>query len=174
MTKRTKKKVLTGVTPEAYNKAIAAYAEDDAYVQTETAKLDAKITKLREQHAEKISAAEERKKENFNVVEAYCMENRTQMFDKKRSVVTAHGTVGFRIGKHKIKTLSGYTLKSALELIKVKLPKYVRTVEEIDKQKIIAERESSASPDVLESVGLQVVQDETFFVELKKEELQED
>jgi phage host-nuclease inhibitor protein Gam len=55
-------------------------------------------------------------------------------------------------------------------LVKEFLPGYVRTVEEITKDKLLADREAEKMPDDMARCGIQVVQDETFFIEPKKEE----
>ena len=92
--------------------------------------------------------------------------------------------IGFRTGTPKLKTLKGFTWASALQLVKRFLPDYIRQTEEIAKDKMLADRDGnvamavSDSPSFVEvpirkamtECGIQVVQDETFYVEPKKEE----
>ena len=47
---------------------------------------------------------------------------------------------------------------------------YVRTVDEPAKDKLLADRDTGEVSENLTRVGLSVVQDETFYVEPKKEE----
>lgn len=82
----------------------------------------------------------------------------------------AHGTIGFRTGTPKLKTLKGFTWASALQLVKEFLPDFIRRTEEIAKDKMLADRESEGMTEKLSKCGITVAQDETFFVEPKKED----
>ena len=93
------------------------------------------------------------------------------LFDKKKSLDMAHGILGFRTGTPKLKTLKGFTWPAVTNMLKQFLPAYVRTVDEPAKDKLLADRDA---PEVnkfftKDGIGCEVVQDETFFVELKKE-----
>ena len=94
----------------------------------------------------------------------------------------AHGTIGFRTGTPKLKTLKGFTWASALELVKRILPGYIREGEPtIAKDKLLADREADevfinvgdgdtvSMAEAMKGCGLQVVQEETFYVEPKSE-----
>ena len=59
---------------------------------------------------------------------------------------------------------------AVLELLKEFNPAYVRTSEEVAKDKLLADRENEDMPELMQKVGIKVEQDETFFVEPKKEE----
>ena len=93
-----------------------------------------------------------------------------------------HGVIGFRTGTPKLKLLKGFTWASALQLVKKFLPGYVRQTEEVAKDKLLADRELSEvsfgdavktlkpMKEAMDDCGIQVVQDETFFVEPKSED----
>ncbi len=114
--------------------------------------------------------------------EQYAIENQTELFAKKKSLEMAHGVMGFRTGTPKLKTLKGFTWASALQLTKEFLPGYVRLTEELAKDKMLADREAMVTTDedplgagksmieMMAKCGIQVVQDETFYVEPKREE----
>ena len=82
----------------------------------------------------------------------------------------AHGTIGFRTGTPKLKTLKGFTWASALELVKEFLPDYVRQTWDIAKDKLLADRDAEEMLSRMAKCGMQVVQDEAFYVEPKKED----
>lgn len=82
-----------------------------------------------------------------------------------------HGTIGFRTGTPKLKTLKGFTWASALTLVKEFLPGYIRQAEEIAKDKLLADRDYKNMPEQMAKCGIQVAQDEIFFVEPKREEV---
>ena len=50
------------------------------------------------------------------------------------------------------------------------LPGYVRTSEEVAKDKLLADRDEEGMYDKMAKCGITVAQDETFYVEPKKEE----
>ena len=89
---------------------------------------------------------------------------------------------GFRTGTPKLKTLKGFTWASALELVKEFLPDYVRQTWDIAKDKLLADREGTVQEpgnplgpgksmyEQMAKCGMQVVQDEAFYVEPKKED----
>lgn len=80
----------------------------------------------------------------------------------------AHGVIGFRTGTPKLKTLKGFTWASALQLVKEFLPGYIRQTEEIAKDKLLADRDTEEMAPQMAKCGIQVSQDETFYVEPKR------
>lgn len=167
---REKKTVYTGVSQEEMEQAFAEYAKADARQQKIQADMDVQMTKIREKWQEELSKLQEAKDKAFDVMQAFATENRAELFSKKKSMDTVHGTIGFRLGTPKLKNLKGFTWASVTNLLKEFLPAYVRVKEEPDKDKLLADRESEDVYPLFEKVGVAVVQEETFFVEPKKEE----
>ncbi|MBD3748967.1 MAG: host-nuclease inhibitor Gam family protein [Sphingobacteriales bacterium] len=169
MAKTREKKVLfVGVDREQAEDAFATYAEADAEIQKIQATMDVQITKLREKYADRLSALALKKEESFEMIQAYAESNRDD-FGKKKSMELTHGIIGFRTGTPKLKTRRGYTWASCTNLIKEFLPSYIRVVEEPAKDRLLADREVPETAALFEKVGILVDQDETFFVEPKKE-----
>lgn len=106
----------------------------------------------------------------FEVVQVYATENRDTLFGKKKSLENSHGVLGFRTGTPKLKTRKGFTWGAVLELVKTIAPSFVRTSEEVAKDRLLADRESEEVVALMPRIGVEVVQDETFYIELKKEE----
>jgi phage host-nuclease inhibitor protein Gam len=170
MTKRTKKVIHTGITSEQMESAMGEYAAADAKLAKINATMDEQITRIREKYADDIAKLTEIKDNAFAIVQAFAMEHRDELFAKRKSMDGAHGTIGFRTGTPKLKTLRGFTWAAALQLIKEFLPSYVRTSEEPAKDKLLADRDIPAVAEKLGKCGIEVIQDEAFFIELKKEE----
>lgn len=182
MAKRQKKTVISGVTKEAAEEAFATYAKADAERAKITAEIELKCAQIREKHQDRLSQLQATQDEAFDTLQAYATENQTELFSKKKSLEMVHGTIGFRTGTPKLKTLKGFTWASALTLVKRLLPSYVRTSEEIAKDRLLAERDTQVVKpgdplgpgvclrEVMVDCGITVTQDETFFVEPKKEE----
>ena len=174
MATRKKKVIITGVSREAADEAFAAYAKSDAQVQKINADIELQCAKIREKYADKA----------FDTLQAFATENQAELFAKKKSLDMAHGTIGFRTGTPKLKTLKGFTWASALNLIKNFLPSYIRQTEEIAKDKLLADREmvvmlGSGDPnnrgyrplrEQMVECGIQIVQEEAFYVEPKRED----
>ncbi|WP_315547245.1 host-nuclease inhibitor Gam family protein [Prevotella koreensis] len=184
MTTRKKKVIISGVTREAADDAFATYAKSDAQIQKINADIELQCAKIREKYADKLSVLTCEKEQAFDTLQSFATENQAELFTKKKSLDMVHGVIGFRTGTPKLKTVKGFTWASALQLVKRFLPDYIRQTEDIAKDKLLADRdgniamEVSDSPSLVEvpirqamaECGIQVVQDETFYVEPKKEE----
>lgn len=169
MAKRVKKTVLTNISESQMNEALTAYAKADAQIVKINADLDVKFTKLRDEKADALAKLEIEKSEAFDLVQAFALENKETQFSKKKSLELSHGVIGFRIGTPKLKNKKGFTWAAVTNLLKEFLPGYVRTVDEPAKDKLLADRNDEAVAPLLEKVGVEVVQDEAFYIELKKE-----
>lgn len=183
---RQKKTIITGVTREAADEAFATYAKSDAQIQKINAEIELQCAKIREKYADKLATLGAEKDKAFDVLQSFATENQAELFTKKKSLDMAHGTIGFRTGTPKLKTLKGFTWASALQLAKKFLPiTYIRQTEEIAKDKLLADRDlkevavydtPTGDPrevtmrEAMAACGIQVAQDETFYVEPKKEE----
>lgn len=168
---REKKTVYTAVKQEQMESAFADYARADARVQKINATMDVEMTRIREKYQDEIGKLQETKDNAFDVMQAYAVENKDVLFAKKKSVETVHGTLGFRTGTPKLKTLKGFTWGAVTNLLLEFLPSYVRTVTEPAKDKLLADRDDEETAALFPKVGISVVQDETFYVEPKKEEV---
>lgn len=180
MAKRVKKIIITGVTREAADEAFAKYAKADAESAKITADIELQCAKIREKYAGRLAELDAAKTVAFDTLQSFATENQAELFSKKKSLDMAHGVIGFRTGTPKLKTLKGFTWASALQLVKEFLPGYVRKTEEVAKDKLLADRDMDVRvkdgagevklSQEMTRCGIQVVQDETFYVEPKKEE----
>lgn len=169
-TKRTKKTILSGVTRDQMEEAFGAYASADAEIAKITAEMDKQFTAIREKHAERLAELEKTKEENFEVLNVFASEHKDELFSKKKSLESTHGTIGFRTGTPKLKTRKGFTWAAVLELLRnLGHTAYIRTTDEVAKDKLLADRDSEDTQRIMQNCGIDVVQDETFYVELKKE-----
>ncbi|MDR0206660.1 MAG: host-nuclease inhibitor Gam family protein [Bacteroidales bacterium] len=167
---REKKVIHSGVTTEQMELAFADYARCDARIQKINAQMDIEMVKIREKNAEEIGRLSELKDKSFDILQSYAMENKAEVFIKRKSMETVHGVLGFRTGTPQLKTLKGFTWKAVTNLLKEFLPDYVRTAEEPAKDRLLADRDLPEAAVHFSKVGIFVTQDETFFVEPKKEE----
>lgn len=168
-TKRTKKTVVSGVTREQYEQAFADFAMADAKIQSLTAKMDQEMTKIREKYADQLAELNSTKDSSFEVMQTFAVENKDVLFVKKKSLESAHGIIGFRTGNPKLKNMKGFTWAAVTNLCKEFLPQYIRTTEELAKDKLLADRDITEVAAMFSTIGVQVVQEESFYVEPKKE-----
>ena len=170
MAKRVKKTIISGVTREQADAAFAQYAKAVAQSEKITAEIELQCAKIREKFANQLAALNDDAEQAFDTLQSFATENQAELFSKKKSLEMAHGIIGFRTGTPKLKTLKGFTWASALLLVKEFLPDFIRKTEEIAKDKMLADRESEGMVEKLSKCGITVAQDETFFVEPKKED----
>lgn len=171
MTKTRKKEVVvTGVTRDQMEEAFGQFALADAQHQGLTAKMDAEITKIRDKYSADLAERQKRREDAFGILRTYATENRLELFSSKKSMETTHGILGFRTGNPQIKQMKGFTVASSVNLLREFAPDYIRTKEEPAKDKLLADRENEGMDELMAKVGLIVDQDETFYVEPKKEE----
>lgn len=170
MAKRVKKTVLSGITREQADAAFAEFAIADAKEQKLTATMDEQLTKIREKYQDQLQECAEKKEQAFDLMQAYATENKDQIFTKKRSIETSHGVFGFRLGTPKLKTAKGFTWPAVTQMLKEFLPGFVRTTEEAAKNLLLDARDDEEVAKLFSKCGIYVDQDESFFVECKKEE----
>lgn len=166
---REKAVLIQGVGRQEAEEAFADYAKADAKMQQINASMDVEMVKIREKNADKLADLQRVKDEAFEKMQHYALNNRDE-FGNKKSMEMAHGVLGFRTGTPKLKTLKGFTWNSVTNLLKEFLPEYVRVAEEPAKDRLLADREAPEVSQLFNKVGIYVDQDETFFVEPKKEE----
>lgn len=167
---REKKVVHTGVSTDMMEAAFAEFATADAKLQKINATMDVKFTEIRDRYSDEIARLSELKEKAFDVLQAFGIENKDQLFSKKKSLESVHGVIGFRTGTPKLKTLKGFTWGAVTNLLKEFLPGYIRVTEEPAKDKLLADRDDEEVSGMFSRVGIAVAQDETFYVEPKKEE----
>ena len=142
MVQRKKKVIVTGVSREEADEAFGVYATADAEISKINASMELQFAKIREKNAERLTLLQAERESAFEVLQAYAVENKDSLFAKKKSLELTHGVIGFRTGTPKLKTLKGFTWASALELVRRFLGfAYVRTVDELAKDRLLADRE---------------------------------
>lgn len=181
MAKRVKKTVITGMTAVEAEEAFAAYSKADAQQSKITAEIELACARIREKYQDRLTTLQAEKEAAFDRLQAYATENQEELFAKKKSLEMTHGVIGFRTGTPKLKTAKGFTWAACLTLVKEILPEYVRITEEIAKDRMLADRDGELIREgKAEAVsvrgemircGILVAQEESFFVEPKREDI---
>ena len=177
MTKRVKRATAPAVTNreelEAAARRVAlALIERDALV----ADLEGEIADVRARYEARIAEATGRAEAALPDIQEYCERDRGNWALKALELV--HASVGFRMGTPKTKLRKGFKWELVVERLKALLPEYVRTKVEPDKDRLIADRavklpgaegEEETVGSRLALCGCDIVQEESFFLEPKRE-----
>jgi phage host-nuclease inhibitor protein Gam len=137
-----------------------------------TAAMDEEIKRIRDSYQGRITEISEQLDALLPVALRWAEGHRAEFGDKK-SIDMMHGVVGFRTGTFKCKAEKGYTWEKILaHLLNAGLG-YTRTKVDVDKEAIIADRAELAKSGKLDRMHIQVVQEESFYVEPRREQLAE-
>ena len=119
------------------------------------------IAEIKEDAAKKGQTLRKRITDNSSLLSAYASYNKAELFKDRKSVQLSFGSFGYR------KSTSISVKKTTLELLKkLKLAKYIRVKEEVDKE-VMAELDD----DTLAQVdSVRKIKDD-FFCEADKEEI---
>jgi phage host-nuclease inhibitor protein Gam len=135
-----------------------------------TAAMDEQIQSIRAHYEGDLAAQSESLEEKMEHARVWSEAN-PQEFGAGRSIQTVHGTLGWRMGGPSLRTLTGWTWDRVKEtLIAANAIGYIRVKEEVNKQNLLADRDSIGA-DKLREIGVRVVQEESFFVEPKLTEI---
>jgi len=165
---RVKKKVLSGINEAQYQEELAKYAKAEAEIRKINAEIDLQTQKIREKYSDKLTSLQETKDYGFDVVMQYAEEN-PDLFVKKRSIETAFGVLGYRLGTPKLSPRKGFKWAGVLDLVKENFPKFVKTKEDLNKEAILADKELSESD--LKKMAVEIVQEDSFYIDLKTEQI---
>ena len=164
---RKKQKVGESITASQMEQVFGEYVHTVHRIKSWQANLEEKLTEIREDCQPYIDDLKKEEKALFARLQLWAEQNPDEFISKK-SIETLHGVIGFRTGTPKLKTLRGYTWASVLNLVEEFLPDYTRQKTELDKQRLIDHRNEIDDKDY-QKCGMQVVQDEAFFVDPKEE-----
>lgn len=152
---------------------MAQVAAADAAARKITAQMDAEITRIRERYAAALDAEKAAREAAEEQIASWAELHKAD-FGERRSMALTHGTIGWRLGNPAVKLRVRVRAEQALEMVKARLPEYVRTVEELDKAALLAAYAGKALTDAdLEACGLRISQTERFYLEPKTEEVTE-
>ena len=168
---REKKKIFKDVTRELAEQAMSNFAQAANHVAAIEAKMNTELQEVRERYQDRLNQLGDVKDEQVEVLETFAYEQK-ETWGKKKSTEMLHGVIGFRTGTPKVKFEKGFNGKSVAAILDEHYPGFVRRELEMDKEKIIANREEADFEAMCKKAHITVVQDETFFVESKSEVLQ--
>ena len=148
--------------------ALSSYVSAEAKQQLLISKMDEELRKVKEKYQTELAILSEVKSNAFETVHLYATENRIDLFTTKKSVETDRAVFGFKKSPPAVSNLEGFTWESVTKLLKEFLPAYIRTVEEPNKSKLLADKEKPELLEALPKVGISITQKESFYITIKK------
>lgn len=171
--KRVKVQVGTIGSREAADRVVREVAMLTILVDADRVEMDDEVRKVKDRFAPRIREREGDIGEKSRALAEWA-EKHPEEFNGKRSIETEYAVWGFRMGNPKLETLPGWTWKKALEAVQALWlhTEWIRRKEELDRERILGDaRGGMVGEKDLKSIGLEVVQAETFFVDPKREAL---
>jgi phage host-nuclease inhibitor protein Gam len=168
MKTRNQKKSAININIAQFEEAMARYAEAEHREAEINISIEAAVNELMTGYEDELTCLAQGKNLAFGIIQAYCINNKESLFANRRSIGTLYGKAGFRLGTPRLKTTKGSTWKKVLDELKTTLPDYVRTTEEPAKDMLLADRHKEHVATRLIALGIEVVQDELFYIEAGK------
>jgi phage host-nuclease inhibitor protein Gam len=174
-------KARKAVTEQEYRTAAEQYVKLELQKDKMQAKVNAELEKLTAKYDGPMQELGDQMKAQAAIIHEYAEANKETMFTGEKKSLECNGAnIGFKTGSPAVMLLgdeerSKDEEKSAWEeataKVKKLLPDYIRTKEEIEKPKLIADREDTKLLKLLAKCGLKIDQTETFFIKvIKKKE----
>jgi phage host-nuclease inhibitor protein Gam len=161
-------KAPVGITEDQFNAAVERYAKAEAREAAINRTIEVEVNEVLEKYEDELLCLAQGKQTAYDIARTYCSCNKDALFRRRRRIGTMYGIAGFRLGNPRLKTLKGTNWAKVLTAIKDKLPAYVRISEEPAKDMLLADRYKPNVAPLLMEIGVQVVQDELFYIETRK------
>ena len=169
--RRTSKIIPQVVTKQRAISAMERYAVATSQLKQIEAKIELTTQRAREAQQERIAAYQQCQKEAREALQVFALEMKQTLFSGKKSLHLQHGSIGFRTGTPRVVKRRSLTWEAALRLFKQKEWPFVRVKEAVDKEQIIAQRGDPGMMAALSDMGIEVRQEERFFIAVDEEKL---
>jgi len=165
---KKKEKTMTIATRDELETAMNDYAVKAAAHKGIAAELDVELGKVRERYAGRLTEIADAMEPVAEAIEEWAVLH-PEAFGDKKSLELIAGRIGFRTTPPAVKTLRGVKEESAIRLIEeANLRVFLRGVTELNRETILAgyaTNDSGVTDVLLKSLGLRIVQTETFYID---------
>lgn len=148
---------------------MAAFAKCNSQLKGIEAKMEEEKQQIDNKFLGEIAKLRASMEEQVNLLQVYGQSSKEGW--KGKSLELVHGKIGFRTGNPKLVKDRKFTWDAVTELLKRAFPNFIRTTYEINKEALIALRDQKEFDDIKLQCYVDVVRDESFFVEANTEEL---
>ena len=146
--------------------AVAGFAQKSAALTQGKVALSNDLITTRDKHQSELTQLQPERDNALTEVQRIAETNRKKLFNRQKSVRTSFGVVGFRKKRMQFKLASGETTESVLQKLRTIRPDLVTTKEVISKNRLYAARNSPDFRSTMAQCGIQIVEEENFYVKL--------
>ncbi len=170
---RKKKKVYANVTIEQAQEASRQFAYNANRLSSIEVKMNGEIDRIKAKYQDEIAELTAAQEEPTAILSAFASEQQPS-WGKKKSCELLHTVIGFRTGMPKVTKDKRFTWEGITEMVKKAFPSLVRTKDELNKEAVIEiSKDLNLFGEIKAKCYINVEQEETFFVETKKEAVAE-
>lgn len=171
MATRTTKKTIVGVSYAEAQSAANQYAAASIRKDKITAELNEKLKLVREKYEPTLTDIEAELQEPVDVLETFAKEQRAGW--EAKSIELSNCVIGFHTNPPSIGKKRGITWDAVVGIFKANklLKTFVRVKEEVDKAALLKEKTNAKLMKLLEPIGVTIEQEESFYVDVKKEKV---
>lgn len=169
---KTKKVTISNVSLEQAQAASELYAQKQAKLASIEAKMNEELNKVKSKFMDQITELQEELEPQVEVLEVFAKEQQPN-WGKKKSMELLHSVIGFRTGTPKVDKAKGFTWDAITELLgkNKAFTGFIRSKQEVDKESILACKDEKMLEMLEKQAFVSIIQEETFYVEAKREEL---
>jgi phage host-nuclease inhibitor protein Gam len=166
------KKEIKNVNLETAQDSSREYANCVISIDKIEAEINRKISNIRDQYKDQITALQESAKEHKEILEVFASEQKAN-WGKKKSFDLLHCTIAFKTNPPKVGKHKKFTWEAVTELLKKQnvFSRFLRQTTEINKEAILAEKNEAVLNMLKEDCYIVIEQDERFEVDVKKDVL---
>ena len=147
--------------------AVANYALKSAALTQGNVSLNQDLVETRDRHEAELKNLKPERDNALSQVQKLAETNRKKLFPRGiKSIRTSFGTVGFRKKRMTFSLKPGETTEKVLQRLKQRRPDLVATREVISKNRLYAARNDEGFRQLMDEIGLQINDDENFYIKL--------
>ena len=169
MATRAKKVLITNISHEEAEQAMAAFAKCNTQLKHLESKLEEEKQQIDNKYLSEVTRLKTSMDEQLDLLQVYAQKSKDGW--KGKSLELIHGKIGFRTGNPKLIKDKKFTWDAVTELLKKAFPSFIRQTYEINKEALIAFRDDQDFKSIKDACYVDVIQDESFYVEANKEDL---
>jgi phage host-nuclease inhibitor protein Gam len=160
-------------SPAELERAVTELQRAEIYRDGLVNQMEDELAEVRDRHSPGIADATADVEAERKMILEYLTYYKDLFDGPPRSTEFPAGTVGYRRGPEKLKTLSGWTWARVLEKVKaLNVEEWLRTIVDVDKDAILrdATGENADPATPLNQIGLKIAQDDKPFIDINREE----
>lgn len=164
------KKRVRIINRKSLEKAMSLYAKAQSNRISLNNAMEEQLIMVRNNYTDRINECDEECDTLSTDIIDYARENRDTIFPKGlKHLELADGTVGYKQGRHSLALQEGHTWTSALTALQEdkSAKAYIRTKYEIDKARLLADRDKPKVAQIIDRIGLQIINAEQFYIDVK-------